>query len=214
MRFIVLGCGRMGSGLTEALSRRGHIVTVVDNDPLAFERLPLNLAVQTVVGVGFDRDVLVKAGIERADGLAAVTTSDDANVVAARLARQVFHVPRVVARVYDPRKAEIYQKLGLTTISTTRWGIHRLTELLCFSRLDAVLSLGSGEVDLVEMEAPPLLVGRPVSDLTLTGEAHVVAISRGGRTFLPTLGTLFQAGDMVHLAVIHTAAERLNAMLE
>ena len=104
---------KLGSGLAQALGLHGHTVTVVDNDPLAFERLGPNFKGQTVLGVGFDRDVLLKAGIERADCLAAVTASDDANVVAARMASQVFHVPKVIARLYDPRKAEIYKRLGL-----------------------------------------------------------------------------------------------------
>src|SRR4030042_1184683 len=108
MRIIIIGCGRMGSGLAQTLSLRGHAVTVVDRDPQAFERLGPAFKGKTLTGIGFDRDVLLRAGIERADGLAAVTFSDEANVVAARLASNIFHVPRVVARLYDPRKAEIY----------------------------------------------------------------------------------------------------------
>src|SRR3990170_4359428 len=130
MRIIVVGCGRNGAGLAQHLSLRGHIVTVVDKDPVAFERLGAAFKGRTVVGVGFDRDVLHHAGIEKADGLAAVTSSDEVNVVAARLAREVFRVPRVVARVYDPRKAEIYQRLVVQTISPVALGTHRLAELL------------------------------------------------------------------------------------
>ncbi|MCW5881407.1 MAG: NAD-binding protein [Anaerolineae bacterium] len=200
MRAIIIGCGRMGSGLAETLARRGFQITLVDADATAFERLGASLKVQRIVGVGFDRDVLLEAGVERADALAAVTASDDVNIVTARLARHIFHVPRVVARVYDPRKAAIYHKLGLQTVSTTAWGIQRMMELLSFSHLDVIASLGSGEVDVLELEVPALLVGRTVNDLTVPGEAHVIAITRQGRTFLPTLGTVFQAGDLVHLA--------------
>ncbi len=200
MRAIIIGCGRMGSGLAETLARRGFQITLVDADATAFERLGAGLKVQRIVGVGFDRDVLLEAGVERADALAAVTASDDVNIVTARLARHIFHVPRVVARVYDPRKAAIYHKLGLQTVSTTAWGIQRMMELLSFSHLDVIASLGSGEVDVLELEVPALLVGRTVNDLTVPGEAHVIAITRQGRTFLPTLGTVFQAGDLVHLA--------------
>lgn len=213
MRIIIIGCGRMGAGLAQTLNLRGHTVTVVDNDPTAFERLGPTFKGQTVVGVGFDREVLLKAGIERADGLAAVTASDEANVVAARLASRVFHVPRVVARLYDTRQAEIYRRLGLQTIAPITWGIHQLADLLCYSPLDTVLSLGSGEVDLVEAEIPPLLVGRTVNELTVPGEIQVVAISRGGTTFLPTLGTVFQDSDLVHLAVLAASADRLRALL-
>ena len=213
MRIIIIGCGRMGAGLAQTLNLSGHSVTVVDKDPVVFERLGPAFKGQTVVGVGFDRDVLLQAGIKRADGLAAVTASDEANVVAARLASQVFHVPRVVARLYDTRQAEIYRRLGLQTIAPVTWGIHQIADLLCYSPLDTVLSLGSGEVDVVKTEIPLLLVGRTVNELTVTGEIQVVAISRGGTTFLPTLGTVFQNGDLVHLVVLAASADRLRALL-
>lgn len=212
MRIIIVGCGRLGSGLAKLLSMQGHAVTVVDSDPLAFERLGPTFKGKTVVGVGFDREVLIQAGIERADCLTAVTASDDANVVAARLASQVFHVPRVVARLYDPRKAEIYQRLGLQTISPVTWGINRIADLLCRSPLETVVSLGS-DVDIIEAEVPSLLVGRTVKEMTILGEVHVVAITRSGKTFLPTQGTVFQAGDLVHLAVLATSVERVKALL-
>ncbi len=213
MRIIIIGCGRMGSGLAQTLSLRGHAVTVVDKDPQAFERLGPAFKGKTLTGIGFDRDVLLRAGIERADGLAAVTSSDEANVVAARLASNVFRTPRVVARLYDPRKAEIYRRLGLQTISTVSWGIGQIADLLCYTELEAVLTLGSGGVEIVEAHIPPLLVGRTVKDLTVPGEIHVVAVSRGSKTFLPTLGTVFQDQDHVHLAVLATSTDRVRAML-
>lgn len=212
MRIVVVGCGRLGSGLARLLSMQGHAVTVVDSDPLAFERLGPAFKGKTVVGIGFDREVLIQAGIERADCLAAVTASDDANVVIARLATQVFHVPRVVARLYDPRKAEIYQRLGLQTISPVTWGISRIADLLCRSPLETVLSLGS-DVDIIEAEVPSLLVGRTVKEMTILGEVHVVAITRSGKTFLPTQGTIFQAGDLVHLAALTTSTQQVKALL-
>ncbi len=212
MKIIIIGCGRVGAGLAQTLCLRRHTVTVVDKDPAAFERLGPSFKGKTVVGIGFDRDVLIKAGIERTDGLAAVTSSDEANVVAARLASQFFRVPRVVARLYDQRKAEIYQRLGLQTISTTTWGINRIADLLCYSEFEPIISLGS-EVDLITVDTPQLLVGRTVKDLTMPGEIHVVAISRGGATFLPTLGTVFQEGDLVHLAMLAASAERAKILL-
>lgn len=213
MKIIIIGCGRVGAGLAQNLSRRGHTVTVVDKDPTTFERLGSPFAGQTVAGIGFDRDVLLQAGIERAGGLAAVTGSDEANAVIARVARQVFRVPRVVARLYDPRKAAVYQRLGLQTINPVTWGIHRIAELLCYSRLETILSLGSGEVDIVEAELPPLLAGRTVNEVTVSGEIQVVAISRKSKTFLPTLGTALQEGDLLHLAVLAASADRLKALL-
>lgn len=213
MRLIIIGCGRMGAGLALTLHQRGHAVTIVDRDPAAFERLGPAFKGQTVAGVGFDRAVLLQAGIAQADGLAAVTASDEVNVVAARLARLMFRVPRVVARLYDPRKAEIYRRLGIQTISTTAWGIHRIAELLGYSELDAIASLGSGAVDIVEVAVPHLLVGRTVNDVTVPGEVQIVALSRGGTTFLPTLGTRFQDGDLIHLSVLATSIERLKTLL-
>jgi trk system potassium uptake protein TrkA len=212
MKILVIGCGRLGAGLAKTLELRRHAVTVVDRDPAAFEALGAFKG-ETVEGSGIDREALLKAGIERADGLAAVTSSDEINVVAGRLAVQVFRVPRVVARLYDPRKAEIYRRLGLQTLTPVAWGIHRIAELLCHSRLDILHSLGSGEVDIVEAEVPPLLVGRTTSEVTVAGEIHVVTVSRGGRTFLPAPGTVFHKGDLLHLAVLGSSADRLKSLL-
>ena len=200
-------------GLAQILGQRGLSVVVVDKDPTTFEHLGPSFQGQTVVGVSFDRDVLLQAGIERADGLAAVTGSDEVNVVTARLARHLFRVPRVVARLYDSRKEEIYRRLGLQTINPITWGIHRIAELLSYSQLDTIQSLGSGEVDIVEIELPPLLAGRTVNDITIPGEVHVAALSRQGKTFLPTLGTTFQAGDVLQLVVLAEAAARLTKLL-
>ena len=212
MRVIIIGCGRMGSGLAQALSLQGHAVTVVDRNPLAFDLLGPAFKGRTVEGVGFDRDVLIRAGIERADGLAAVTESDEANVVAARMASQIFRVPKVVARLYDPRKAEIYKRLGLQTIATTTWGINRIASLLSYSQVGITTSLSS-EVDLVEIDVPPLLVGRTVKDLSVPGEIHVVAVIRSGHSFLATQSTVFQKGDLLQLAILSSSAERLRTLL-
>lgn len=213
MRIVIIGCGRMGAALAQSLSVRGHEVTVVDSDPSSFGRLGSSFRGVTVSGGGFDRKALLEAGIERADGLAAVTASDEVNAVAARLARQVFHVPKVVARIYDPRKAEIFQSLGLQNISPETWGINRIVDLLCYSRMETVTSLGNGEVDIVEVEVPHLLVGRTVNELTVIGEIHVVAVSRQGKTFLPTRGTEFHKGDLIHLALLAVSTDRLKALL-
>lgn len=212
MRIIILGCGRMGGGLAQMLHLRDHAVTLVDRDPESFARLGITFSGQTIVGVVFDREVLLRAGIERADGLAAVTSSDDANIVAARLARLIFKVPRVVARLYDPGKADIYRRLGIQTISTTTWGINRVAELLCYAELEPVMSLGS-DLDIVDLSIPPLLVGRSISMLTIPGEVQVIAISRAGKTFLPNPHTTLQSGDLAHLVVHTTAADRLRALL-
>jgi trk system potassium uptake protein TrkA len=213
MKIVIVGCGRMGGSLARTLHLKGHQVTVIDKDPLAFERLGPAFGGRTVVGIGFDRDALTQAGIERTDALAAVTTSDETNVVTARIARLTFHVPRVVARVYDPRKADIYRRLGLQTVSPVVLATSRLAELVSFSHLDTVASLGNGEVEIVLAEIPPMFAGRMAKDLAAVGEIQVIAITRSGKTFLPAPTATFEEGDAVHLAVLSTAMDRLQAWM-
>lgn len=214
MKIIIVGCGRVGSALTLDLSLRGHQVTVIDNDPLAFESLGLAFKGEKVVGVGFDREILIKAGIQKADALAAVTVSDEANVVAARIAKQVFRVPRVAARVYDPRKAEIYRRLGISTISPVAVGSARLAEILSYTNLDTKLSLGSGEVEIVEVEVPNSLAGRLVSDVDVPAEVRVISLTRSGKTIIPNVKTSFQPGDLLYLAVMEEHRDRVAALFK
>jgi trk/ktr system potassium uptake protein len=213
MKILIVGCGRVGVSLARTLNLKGHHVTVVDKDPLAFEHLGPAFRGQTVVGIGFDRDTLAQAGIERADALAAVTSSDETNVVTARIARLTFHVPRVVARVYDPRKADIYRRLGLRTVSPVVLATSRLAELVSFSHMDTVASLGNGEVEIVLVEIPPMFAGRMARDLEAVGEVQVIAITRVGSTFLPAPTTALEEGDVVYLAVLSTAMDRLQAWM-
>jgi trk system potassium uptake protein len=213
MKFIVIGCGRVGAGLAQNLNQRGHRVTVVDSDPDAFSPLGSAFHGDKIMGVGFDRDVLIRANIESADGLAAVTASDETNVVTAQVARQFFRVPKVIARVNHPRQAAIYHRLGLQTIAPTIWGISRIADMLCHSQLDTILSLGNGEVDIIQVEIPRALTGKSVQNLTALGEIAVVAITRNGKAFLPTLGTVFENGDQAHIALISSASEALNRLL-
>lgn len=213
MRFIVTGCGRTGAGLARVLDAAGHTVAVVDVDESAFERLGPAFRGTRLHGVGFDRDVLEQAGIRHVDGLAAVTGNDEANAVVARLASRVFHVPRCVARLYDPRRAEIYRRLGIQVIAPVDWSIHRTADLLTFAQASVVVSLGSGQVDIVDAEAPHLLDGRAVAEVSAAGEVLPVAISRAGRTFIPTPATTLQAGDILHLAVVSASRARLESIL-
>jgi trk system potassium uptake protein TrkA len=212
MKTIIIGCGRVGSELARTLSLRGQQVTVIDKDPEAFARLGANFKGRTVTGIGFDQQVLLEAGIEKADALAAVTASDSANVVAARIAKQFFNVPRVAARVYDPRTAEIYQRLGLWIISPVRIGVDHLARILSFANDDVVQSLGVGDVKLVDRTVPPFLEGRPVKTITITGEIRVVAITRKNKTFLPDSNATLQADDLLHLAVLSSSMDRLKSL--
>ena len=213
MKFLIIGCGRVGVALAHTLSDRGHTITLIDKNPSATTALGAGFRGHTVVGSALDRGMLLGAGIEQSDGLAAVTGSDETNVVTAQLARRLFHVPKVIARVYDPRKAEIYQRLGIQILNPVTWGSNRIAELLSFSPLDAIVSLGTGDVDIVEADVPQLWVGRTVADATMATEVHIVALTREGRTFLPSANTVFHAGDLVHVAVHATAADRLKGLL-
>ena len=213
MKIIIIGCGRVGSGLAKMLSNRSHQVTVIDSDPVAFERLGKAFKGKTVVGIGFDRQAMLDAGIEKADAFAAVTASDEANAVAARIAKNVFKVPRVAARIYDPRMADIYRRLGMQTISPVALGISRMAELLSFTNLAISESVGSGEVNMVDIEIPPMLVGHKVEELMIPREVQVIALSRGGKTFLPLSVAVFEERDIVHLAVLATSQDRIKDLV-
>jgi trk system potassium uptake protein TrkA len=208
-----MGCGRIGSQVSMLMSGHGHDVTVIDHDNNAAGRLGPTFKGRLVKGLGFDRDVLAEAGIEQADAFVSASSSDNANIVAARIVRNVFHVPRVVARLYDPLRAEIYQRLGLTTISSTNWGAERIVQVLTHTDLDVWITFGHGEVSLVQLEAPQQLVGRKVLQLNVPGEVMVVSITRSDKAFIPSSGAEFQEDDIIHLSVLSSAMDRLEEML-
>ena len=210
MRMIIVGCGRNGSGLALTLCRMGHAVTVIDSNPAAFRALGPSFRGETVEGIGFDREVLLKAKIDRTDALAAFTSSDESNAVIARIAREIYHVPKVVARLYDQGKAEIYRRLGIQTLSSLTWRIKRATDLLCYSPLNTVFSMANGDVEIVEIEVPPLMTGHKVSELTVPGEIHMVSILRENKTILPTMGTVLQKDDLLYIAVVVASSGRLK----
>jgi trk system potassium uptake protein TrkA len=213
MNVIIVGCGRVGEQLAYLMSDEGHDVTVVDVKENALVRLGPGFKGRMVTGVGFDREVLVRAGIEAADAFAATSSSDNVNIIAARIARNHFHVPRVVARLYDPRRAEIYRRLGLLTISSTIWGAERIRELIVHSDLDPIFAFGDGEVSMVRLNTPPQLVGRMVKNLNVQGEISVTTIVRDGKAFIPLQGTEFRNGDILHVALLSSAIDRFNSFL-
>lgn len=213
MKVIVVGCGRLGRDLSLSLTQEGHSVAVIDVDEAAFEKLGPHFSGQRIAGVGFDQDVLLQAGIERADGLAAVTASDNANIVTARIAKNIYHVPQVIARLHEPRRAEVYRRLGLQTISATAWSANRIVQVLTHSHFDPIVELGSGEVSLVEIEIGPSLDGRKVQDLNISTEIKVIAITRNGRAFIPSISNNFIAGDRVHIAVLQSAQTKFEALV-
>ncbi len=213
MKVIIVGCGKFGSGLALNLSRKGNTVTVIDNNPETFDLLGKNFKGHTITGVGFDREILEKAKINNTDAIIACSKSDEVNALIGRIARNIYKVPRVISRLYDPRQAEIYRTLGIQTISTTTWGVLRATEMLSYGQLDTVLTLGDNDVEIVRIETPELLVGKTINDVTALGEIHVVAISRKNKTLLPTLGTTFQKHDIIYISVISSSKKRLKSLL-
>jgi trk system potassium uptake protein len=213
MRAIIMGCGRVGEEVCMLLDRAQHDVTVIDPDPIMLGHLGQGFHGKKIKGVGFDREILLKAGIREADAFVATSRSDNTNIVAARIARNIYQVPKVICRLYDPRRAEIYRRLGLTTISMTTWGAERIHELLTHSDLDPLISFGRGEVSLMAIEVPPSLIGRLANHVTVPGEINVVSITRDGEAILPTTGTEFCDGDLIHLAVLSSAMDRLEALL-
>ncbi len=213
MKIIIMGCGRVGSQVSLLLSAHGHDVTVIDHDANALSKLGADFKGKIVRGLGFDRNVLIEAGIETTEGFVAASSSDNANIVAARIARNIFRVPRVVARLYDPVRAEIYQRLGLTTISSTAWGAERIVEVVTHADLDVLHVFQDGGTTMVRVEAPARLNGHRVAQMNIPGEVSVTAISRNDHTFIPVSGTEFQEGDIIYLAVIPSAMVRLEELL-
>jgi trk system potassium uptake protein len=214
MKIIVMGCGRVGSSVSRLFARIGHEVTVIDHqDPDALIRLGTDFKGRVIHGIGFDRDILVEAGIESAEAFVAASSSDNANIVAARTARNIFRVPRVVARLYDPLRAEVYQRLGLPTISTTNWGAERIVEVITHTDLDVIHLFQDHDTTLIRVEAPARFNGHKVTQMNIPGEMMVIAITRNEHTFIPVSGTEFQEGDMVYLTAIPSAMPRLEELL-
>lgn len=213
MHVVVVGCGRVGSGLASTLVSQGHSVAVIDRRPQAFRRLPEDFAGDTIVGVGFDRDRLVEAGIERADALAAVTNGDNSNVLVARTAREFFGVERVVARIYDQRRAAIYERLGISTVATVGWAIERVLRRIEHDTDGVEWIDPSAKVCLVERVVPPGWAGHPLVGIEGDGVARVVALTRLGVAQLVSPALLAQEGDVAWIAVAGDQIDELDRRL-
>ncbi len=214
MFIVIMGCGRVGSQLAKVLTLEGHDVTIIDKNPESFDRLLRTFKGRKVVGVGFDEDVLEKAGILKADAFIAVTNGDNTNIVGALVAKNRFRVPKVIARIYDPIRERLYQHLGVQCISSTSWAANKIKDLILHRELVRHMSFGSGEVDLVESEIGPSLVGKKVMDLNVHREIMVAAIVRHGHPFIPGLGTTFELGDGVQIVVSNSSITKLKRLLQ
>ncbi len=212
MHVVVVGCGRVGSGLAVSLTAEGHTVSIIDRNRRAFRRLPAAWEGEQVVGSGFDRDDLERAGAIGADALAAVTSGDNTNILTVRIARETYQIPRVVARIYDPRRAEIYQRLGIPTVATVTWTIGQVRKQLLAVVLEE-WSDPSGKLRLVERAMPEGWAGRLLSDVEVRGRVRLVGVTRAGQPRLDLADLVGQDGDQLHLAVMADALDELEAHL-
>jgi trk system potassium uptake protein TrkA len=214
MKVIVVGCGRVGSTLAAQLCADGHEVCVVDREPRSRRLMPASYTGQFHTGNGYSREVLNAAGIGHADAFVAVTSGDNSNIVAARVAREFYRVPAVIARIYDPRRADIYRELGIPTVASVRWTVERIHQMLAHRHLAPERTFGNGETILVRSAPPAWLTGRPLAELEVDGEVRVVEVTRAGRSRIPTPATPAQDGDVVTFAVASRALGRLRAVLD
>ena len=202
MRVVVMGCGRVGAALAEALSRLEHEVAVIDRDAKAFHRLSPEFSGERVQGMGFDRDVLMRAGIERADAFAAVSSGDNSNIISARVAREMFGVKQVVARIYDAKRAAVYERLGIPTIATVPWTTDRLLNTLTHDTETTRWRDPTGTVAVAEAALHERWVGLRATDLEVATGARVAFLIRFGTGVLPGAKTVIQSGDQVYLAAV------------
>jgi len=213
MKVIIVGCGRVGAYTAAALARQGHDVVVIDKDPQAFRLLPRGFTGRTVEGYAFDRSILEEAGIQEADALVTSTSGDNTNAVAARVAKEVYRVPDVVSRIYDPQRAEIYRRYGIQTFAPTAWSAGRIIQFIVAGNIESEESFGNGEVEMIGAFVPKHLIGKTVNDLRIPGEIRVGLIVRMGRAMLPVSGTEFEEDDQVHCLVHQGAIEKFQKMM-
>jgi trk system potassium uptake protein TrkA len=210
---VIVGCGRVGSSLAAGLTASGHTVAIIDRRPEAFRRLDAGFTGRTIAGVGFDRDRLLEAGIEEADALAAVTNGDNSNILVARVAREAFGVERVVARIYDPRRAAVYQRLGIATVATVAWTTERVLRRLLPDTSGVEWVDPSAKVTLIERQVERSWAGIRYSEMEDPGAVRVMAVSRLGVAQVPGPDLVAQEGDVAYLAVGAEALEQLDARL-
>src|SRR5918992_3584775 len=208
-----MGCGRVGAELTVQLAKAGHSVTIIDKRPQAFDRLPPGFEARTIVGLGFDRDVLEEAGIKEADAFVAVSSGDNSNIVSARVALEYYHVPKVIARIYDSRRAEIYERLNIPTVATTRWGVKQIQLMLFHDRKEIRETLGGGDLLRLRVPIADHLAGKAVSSLEVDGKVRVAGISRGGGGFIPAESSTLQANDYLILMIAKEGLDLVDELL-
>jgi len=209
-----MGCGRVGSTLALSLESQGHDVAVIDTTSSAFRRLGSTFEGRMVTGLGFDRDTLLEAGIEQAYAFAAVSNGDNSNILAARVARETYGVEHVVARIYDPGRAEIYQRLGIPTVGTVRWTADQMLRRLLPQGSVPEHTDPSGHVVVADVPVNPAWIGRRLTELESSSGARVAYVTRLGEGILPDSTTVYQDGDLVHVVTTVTALSRVEQTLD
>jgi len=214
VHFVIMGCGRVGATLALSLESQGHAVAIIDTNSAAFRRLGNRFEGKKVTGLGFDRDTLLEAGIEQAYAFAAVSNGDNSNILAARVARETYGVEHVVARIYDPGRAEIYQRLGIPTVGTVRWTADQMLRRLLPQGSVPEHTDPSGHVVIADVPINPAWIGRRISELESTSGARVAYLTRLGDGILPVADTVFQDGDLIHVITTRSALAKVEQTLD
>jgi trk system potassium uptake protein TrkA len=209
VHIVIMGCGRVGSTLAHILEDRENSVSVIDRDPDAFRRLRSSFKGDKVTGIGFDRGVLTQAGIERADAFAAVSSGDNSNIIAARVARETFSVERVAARIYDPRRAEVYERLGIPTVATVRWTADQMLRKLLPEGGEPLWRDPTGKIVLAEVAFSPGWIGEQVKAMEVSTMTRIAFLDRLGQAFVPEPGTVLQEGDVLHVVAREDDLDRI-----
>jgi len=212
VHIVIMGCGRVGSTLAHILEDQGHTVAIIDQDSEAFRRLRSGFKGRRITGIGFDRDVLMEAGIEEAAAFAAVSNGDNSNIIAARVARETFGVRNVAARIYDPRRAEVYQRLGIPTVATVRWTADQMLRRLLPDGAEPLWRDPSGKVVLAEVAFSSSWIGENASALEDAAHTRIAFISRLGEAMTCPPGTVLQEGDVVHVIAPEADLERVTTV--
>lgn len=208
-----MGCGRVGSTLARSLEDRNHTVSIIDTEPDAFRRLGPGFNGDKIAGLGFDQEVLEKAGIRRADAFAAVSSGDNSNIIAARVARETFGIQQVVARIYDPGRAEVYQRLGITTVATVKWTADQVLRRILPAGAEPDFRDPSGTIRVDHLPVPEIWVGARVGQLQEQARCRVAWIDRLGEGVLPDRDSVIQEGDMLHLVIREESANQAYEVL-
>jgi trk system potassium uptake protein len=212
VHIVIMGCGRVGSTIAHILEDRDNSIAIIDRDPEAFRRLRSAFKGDKITGIGFDRAVLIQAGIERADAFAAVSSGDNSNIIAARVARETFGVQRVAARIYDPRRAEVYERLGIPTVATVRWTADQMLRKLLPEGAEPLWRDPSGKIVLAEVAFSPRWIGEQVKALETRAQTRIAFVDRLGQAFVPDGGTVLQEGDVVHIVAKESDMDRIAAV--